>query len=71
MSASLKAIEATVSADGVITLAEPVAGPCKAILTLLVENPEPNSTTRAAMDEPIDDLPRYRSALEAKAALGI
>lgn len=71
MSASLKAIQATVSEDGTITLAEPVYGPCKAVLTLLVEEPEPNATTRAAMDEPSEGLTRYPTASQAKAALGI
>ena len=71
MAASLRAIEATVSADGVVTLAEPVIGPCKAVLTLLVEDRIPNAVTLAAMDEPLDDLPRYHTAADAKASLGI
>ena len=71
MSASLKAIQATVSEDGVVTLAEHVTGPCKAVLTLLVEEPVPNAETLAAMNEPDDDLPRYATASEAKAALGL
>ena len=71
MAASLRVIEATVSEDGTVTLAEPVKGPCKAVLTLLVEQPEPNSDTRAAMDEPTEGLPRFKSASEAKNALGI
>jgi hypothetical protein len=37
MATTLRAIKATVSADGVVTLAEPVRGPSKAVLTLLVE----------------------------------
>lgn len=71
MSASLKAIQATVSADGVVTLAEPVTGPCKAVLTLLVEDPVPNAETIAAMNEPNEELTRYPNAALAKAALGI
>jgi len=71
MSATLKAIEATVSADGVVTLVEPVRGPCKAVVTLLIEDWIPNPNTLAAMDESIDDLPRYQTADEAKAVLGI
>ena len=70
MSASLKTVEATVSEEGIVTLAEQVTGPCKAVLTLLVEEPTPNSETLAAMNEPTEGLPRY-SAAEAKAALGI
>jgi hypothetical protein len=71
MAASLRTIEATVSADGVVTLAEPVTGPCKAVVTLLVEDRIPNAVTLAAMNEPIAGLPRYRTAEDAKAALGI
>lgn len=71
MSASLKAIQATVSEDGTVTLAEPVQVPCKAVLTLLVEQPEPNAVTRAAMNEPTEDLPRYRTMKDIRATLGI
>ncbi len=71
MAASLRTIEATVSADGVVTTAEPVFGPCKAVLTLLIDEKVPNAVTRAAMDESSDDLPRYTNASQAKAALGI
>ncbi len=45
MSATLKTIAATVSADGTITPAEPVTGPARAVLTVLVEQPEPNGLT--------------------------
>lgn len=31
----------------------------------------PNAETRAAIDEPIEGLPRYHTAKEARAALGI
>ena len=71
MAATLKAIEATVSADGVVTMAEPIFRPCRAVLTLLVDEKILNAVTRAAMDEPTEDLPRYTSASQAKAALGI
>jgi hypothetical protein len=71
MAASLRTIEATVSADGVVTLAEPVTGPCKAVVTLLVEEWIPNPETLEAMEEPTDDLPRYSSSEKAIAALGI
>jgi hypothetical protein len=71
MPASLKTIRATVSADGVVTTAEPILGPCEAVITLLVEDKIPNAVTRAAMDESTGDLPRYPSASQAKAALGI
>jgi len=71
MAASLKTIAATVSADGFVTLAEPVNGPCKGVLTLLVEDRIPNAETLAAMDEPTEGLPRYKTAKEAKSALGL
>ncbi len=71
MSAALKAIQATVSEEGVVTLAEPVVGPCKAVLTLLVEEPTPNAETLAAINEPSTGLERYPTAAKAKAALGI
>ena len=71
MAATLRTIEATVSEDGVITPAEPVTGPCKAVITLLIDEWLPNAVTVAAIEEPIDGLPRYRTAEEAKAALGI
>lgn len=71
MAASLRTIEATVSADGVVTLAEPVTGPCKAVVTLLIDEWVPNATTLEAMTESTEDLPRYRTAEKAIAALGI
>jgi hypothetical protein len=52
-------------------LAEQVAGPCKAVLTLLIEEPTPNATTLEAMNEPSEGLQRYKTASQAKAALGI
>lgn len=71
MSASLKTVEATVSEEGIVTLAEHVTGPCKAFLTLLIEEPTPNATTLEAMNEPSEGLQRYKTASQAKAALGI
>jgi hypothetical protein len=59
MSASLKAIEATVSSEGIVTLSEPVFGPARAILTLIVEDPQPNAETRAAMLESTEGLPTF------------
>ncbi len=69
MSAILKTVEATVAADGTVTLAEPVAGPARAVLTLIVEEPEPNAATCAAMDEPLAGLPRFTSPEALKAGL--
>lgn len=71
MAATLKAIPGNVSADGVVTLSEPVNGPCNACVTLLIEDWTPNAETLAAMDEPVEDLPRYSNEAEAKAALGL
>jgi hypothetical protein len=71
MAATLKTIEATVSAEGVVTTAEPIFGPCKAVLTLLVDEKIPNAETLAAMNEPNEGLPRYKTTSQAKAALGI
>ncbi len=69
MPATLKTIDATVSADGTITPAEPVTGPARAVLTLLVESPEPNQATREAMAEPLEDLPRFATVDALKADL--
>ena len=71
MSASLKTVEATVSEEGIVTLAEHVTGPCKAVLTLLIEEPTPNAATLEAMNEPSQGLQRYKTASQARAALGI
>jgi hypothetical protein len=71
MAPSLRTIEATVSADGVVTLAEPVTGPCKAVVTLLIDEWTPNATTLEAMGEPTDKLPCYSTAEKAIDALGI
>lgn len=70
MTAALKTIHATVSADGIVTTRELIWGPCEAVITLLVEEKVPNTVTRAAMDESDENLPRYTAA-EAKAALGL
>ena len=70
MPATLKTVEATVSEDGTVTLSEPVTGPARAVVTLLIEEPsEPNATTREAMNEPPEDLPRFASVDALKADL--
>lgn len=71
MAATLRVIEATVSAEGVVTRAEPVIGPCKGAVRLLVDEWVPNAATLAAMNEPTDDLPRYHTRDEIRATLGI
>ena len=69
MSASLRTVEATVSPEGIVTLSEPVFGPARAILTLLVEDSEPNADTRAAMNEPVEGLPRFTTVDDLMAHL--
>ena len=71
MAAVLKTVHATVCADCTVTLDEPVPGPTTAVLTFLVEEWVPIAETLEAMAEPIEALPRHRSAKAAKAALGI
>ena len=71
MAPALKTVHATVSADGIVTTQEPIWGPCKAVITLLVEEKIPNAVTRAAMDESDEDLPRYTNMEDIRATLGI
>jgi hypothetical protein len=61
MSASLKTIEATIDPDGTIHLAEPIVGPARAVITVLIEDPFPNATTIDAMREPLESLPFFPS----------
>ena len=61
MSASLKTIEATIDPDGTIHLAEPILGPARAVITVLIEEPSPNATTIDAMREPLETLPSFAS----------
>jgi hypothetical protein len=63
MAASLKTLDAVVEADGTIRLRHPVrlSGPASAVVTILVQDNEPNETTRQAMDEPLAGLPRFKS----------
>jgi hypothetical protein len=69
MGAILKTIDATVSADGTVTLAEKITGPAKAVLTLLVEEPEANEETLEAIAEPITGLPRFSNLTALRADL--
>ena len=71
MATVLKTVHATVSADGTVTLAEPVVGPTVAVVTFMVDEWIPNADTLEAMSESIETLPRYHSTQTAKAALGI
>lgn len=64
MGASLKTVEAVVEADGTVRLRQPVrlSGPTSAVVTLIVRDDEPNEATRGAIDESIDQLPRFETA---------
>ena len=63
MGTSLKTVDAVVEADGTVRLRQPLrlSGPVPAVVTLLVQDDEPNADTRRAIDEPIADLPRFET----------
>jgi hypothetical protein len=63
MAASLRTLDAVVEADGTVRLRQPLrlSGPACAVVTILVQDQEPNETTRQAMDEPLAGLPRFES----------
>ncbi len=63
MAASLKTLDAVVETDGTIRLRQPVrlSGPASAVVTILVQDNEPNETTRQAIDEDLAELPRFKS----------
>ena len=63
MAASLKTLDAVVEADGTIRLRQPVrlSGPASAVVTILVQDDEPNEATRQAIEERIEGLPRFES----------
>lgn len=64
MGASLKTVDAVLEADGTVRLREPMrlSGPTSAVVTFLVREDEPNETTREAIEESIEGLPRFESA---------
>ena len=64
MAATLKTVEATIEADGTVSLAEPLTGPARAVITVLIDDLEPNAITVAAMEESWELLPRH-SSIEA------
>jgi hypothetical protein len=66
MAASLKTLDAVVEVDGTIRLRQPLrlSGPASAVVTILVQDDEPNETTRQAVDEPLAGLPRFESVAE-------
>ncbi|MGI9087272.1 MAG: hypothetical protein ACR2HH_05960 [Chthoniobacterales bacterium] len=61
MATSLKTVDAVVEADGTVRLRQPMhlAGPALAVVTLIVEEDEPNQATREAIAEPTEGLPRF------------
>ena len=63
MAASLKTLDAIVEVDGSIRLIQPVrlSGPATAVVTILMPDDAPNETTRQAIEEPLDGLPRFKS----------
>ena len=63
MGASLRTVDAVVEADGTVRLRQPVrlSGPTSAVVTFLVRDDEPNETTREAINEPLEGLPRFES----------
>jgi hypothetical protein len=63
MAASLKTLDAVVEVDGTIRLRQPVklTGPASAVVTILIHDDEPNETTRMAIEEPSDGLPRFKT----------
>lgn len=69
MQTILKTVEATVAEDGTITPAEPLTGPARAVVTLLIEQSDPTAVTRAAMAEPLEALPRFATLDELRAEL--
>ena len=78
MPTTLRAIQATVSADGVVTLDVPVKGPSRAILTLMVEEGEENepdadeleSMLEAEADRKTGNLEAFTSMADLRAKLG-
>lgn len=63
MGASLKTVDAVIEADGTVRLRHPMrlSGPTPAVVTLLVHDDEPNESTRGAIEEPVEGLPRFES----------
>ncbi|MFT5466285.1 MAG: hypothetical protein ACI8UO_001383 [Verrucomicrobiales bacterium] len=42
MSATLKTVDATIEPDGSVRLLEPIQGPAKAVVTVLIDEPVPD-----------------------------
>ena len=79
MAATLRTIQASVSADGVVTLDEPVSGPRRAILTLIEDEAEENhpdaeelqAMLEAEADHAAGNREAFTSLSDLKAKLGI
>ena len=63
MSVTLKTIKATLNPDGSLDMVEPVPvlEPVEVLITFAVEDKIPNAETRAAMGEPNEGLPRFKT----------
>ena len=59
----MKTLDAVVEADGTVRLRQPLrlSCPAAAVVTILLHDNEPNETTRHAMEEPLDGLPRFEN----------
>ena len=59
----MRTVDAVVEADGTVRLRQPVrlSGPAAAVVTLLVRDDEPNESTREAIEESVEGLPRFES----------
>jgi len=72
MSAQLLSLNATLETDGSVRLLDAplrLPAPARAVLIVSADRDEPNAATRAAMSEPLDDLPRFASVAELQADL--
>jgi hypothetical protein len=63
MPATLRTLKATVGPDGVVHLLQPLDldGPAEAVVTVLVPSREPNAVTMAALQENLEELPRFKN----------
>lgn len=63
MSVTLKTIKATLNPDGSLDMGDPVPiiEPTEVLITIAVEDKIPNAVTRAAMEEPREGLPRFKT----------
>ena len=71
MPATLRSLKATVDPNGAVHLLQPLEldAPADAVVTVLIPSREPNATTIAAMQEPVETLPRHASTAQLLADL--